>query len=632
MHGYFKIVLGLFLSFQLNAQWDVLPERMWEDSTNAPFIHGIASGDPLDNAVIIWTRINPIDSLVQNHQVMWRIALDAEMTEIAGNGTLPASNEKDWTVKIDVQGLQPYTTYYYQFEDEMGNKSAIGRTKTAPDENSEVDSLKFAVASCSSIFSGFFNAYARMAERDDLDLVIHLGDYIYDFVDAEEQVRVPEPLLIDPQTKAEFRQMHRFYLLDPDLRAMRQQHPMFNLWDNHDFFDKNEEDLIGSIEAFYEYLPIRQPDTENPKRIYRSLHYGNLVDLMCLDIELHRNIDVIEGANEFSLLGTEQYEWAKEELLNSIATWRVIGNQKLFSNWAVDHVPLPLPFGNDTVADPNAWDGFQAERERFLTFLKDNEIDNNIVLSGDIHLSIAADLVIDPKDSIAYNPITGEGAVGVEFVPGSVTRGNVDETVGIPPTSTSLDFLIDLSFEGNPHHEYLELYQHGYGLLNINADSTIAQFIYSEKLEVVEEDVIWQELVIKEGENHWYSEPVDTMTIPSDTMTVPNDTITIPEDTMNTSIQNVVDTGYAISRMQPNPTSDRTAFTLKVSENQNVEIYLLATNGQNISPMKNIHQGQLIPNIEHRFEVNTQSIPSGTYIVYIKGVKFTSYQKLLVVK
>jgi len=130
-------------------------------------------------------------------------------------------------------------------------------------------------------------------------------------------------------------------------------------------------------------------------------------------------------------------------------------------------------------------------------------LDNNIVLSGDIHLSVASDLVINPKDTTAYNGATGEGAIGVEFVPGSVSRGNADEALGIEPNEGLNTLLTDLSFQGNPHQLYLELFQHGYGLLDIKTDSVIAQFIYSDKHQVTGKDTIWKTLVIKNGENHW---------------------------------------------------------------------------------------------------------------------------------
>jgi len=614
--------LGLLMLCPLVAQWDVLPDRMWADSMHVPFQLGVASGDPLPNAVIIWTRIDENVGTAVN----WQMAADADMTDIVQSGTVAVSAETDWTVKIDVVGLVPYTTYYYQFSDEDGNLSAVGRTKTAPDGDSEVEELKFGVASCSSIFSGYFNAYARMAERDDLDLVIHLGDYIYDFVDDDEPIRVPEPFPIDPQTKEEFWQRHRYYLHDPDLRAVRQQHPFFAMWDNHDIYKNNETDLLGSIEAFYHYLPIRQADINEPKRIYRTLHYGELADIVLMDIELWRNQDVIPMVDSASLLGNTQYDWVTNELQNSTATWHIIGNQKLFSNWAIDHVEADLPFGDGNVADPNSWDGFPEERERLLTFLKDNDIENNIVLSGDIHLSVAADLAINPKDSIGYNLLTGEGAVGVEFTPASITRGNLDEQVGDVPIAL-IDFLLGLSLEGNPHHEYIEVIQHGYGLLHINADSTIAQFIYSEKLEVVETDTIFQELVVREGENHWVSGPPMEQTEETEETEMTDVT---PEDTMNVALMEIVPTLFDMSSIKPNPTRNKSSFSLTVKEAQKVNIHLYESQGQKSVPIQRIYEGILSPNDVYDFSVHTANLAAGVYLIRVEGELFSTYQKLVV--
>lgn len=221
------------------AQWDTLPNRMFADTLHTPFLYGVASGDPTHQSVIIWTKTEPelTDSIAN---VSWQIADDEEMTNIIQSGSSTTSANKDWTVKIEVNDLLPHKFYYYRFVDLEGRHSATGRTKTAPTKNTNVEKLNFAVTSCSSIYSGYFNAYARIAERNDIDLWIHLGDYIYDFVDQDEQVRVPYPSPIDPQTKTEFWQRHRYYLLDPDLRAVRQQQPIAALWDNHDIYKKTK--------------------------------------------------------------------------------------------------------------------------------------------------------------------------------------------------------------------------------------------------------------------------------------------------------------------------------------------------------------------------------------------------------
>lgn len=363
------------------------------------------------------------------------------------------------------------------------------------------------------------------------------------------------------------------------------------------------------MEAFFEYLPIRQPDMNNTKRIYRTLQYGNLADIFFMDIEVLRNQDTIPGTNERSLLSNTQYNWLTNALEASTATWHIIGNQKLFSNWAVDHVTIPLPFGDGQVADPGAWDGYPAERDRLLTFLKEQGINNNIIISGDIHLSVASDLVINPKDSFEYNAETGEGAIGVEFVPGSVSRGNVDEVLSMELNQDFSDLLSNLSFSGNPHQKYLDLTQHGYGLLQITADSTAAQFIYSDKLEIVETDTIFKELIVYTGENHWKS--------------------ALPEIVGTNDFTDALSESVQISNLLPNPAEDVCHFNIQLEKTQLVAVHLLQMSGSTVHYISTPYQKALLAEKDYPFTINTAALPSGLYVVLIKGEDFMHYKKLV---
>jgi len=266
--------------------------------------------------------------------------------QIIQTGSLATDSTKDWTVKVDVKNLTQGTTYYYRFRDEQNRYSVIGRMKTAPSGNQS--DLKFAVTSCNSVFSGFFHAYRRIGARDDLNLVIHLGDYVYDFIDGNEAVRVPSPYAQPPQNLAEWRDRHEYYLLDPDLRYVRQQHPFALLWDNHDmaFSDKNVP-----LQAFMEWTPMRQIDSADFKKIYRKLSYGDLADIFILDVMLYRDVELIDS-NEYSILGTEQYNWFLNELGASTAKWKIIGSQKMFSYWGAQSLGaiIPTPGGVLNVA------------------------------------------------------------------------------------------------------------------------------------------------------------------------------------------------------------------------------------------------------------------------------------------
>jgi len=213
----------------IKQQSDVLPF----DPALRPFYHGVASGDPLSDRVILWTRITPdVDGPAQ---VSWIIAKDPSCTQIVNSGIVTTSQEKDYTVKIDATGLEANAYYYYRFT-HQGKNSLIGRTKTAP--NTSVNSLRFAIASCANYQQGYFNAYAHLAERNDLDAILFLGDYIYEYpakgYGYSEKVgreHIPEQETV---TLNDYRIRYSFYRLDPDLRRVHQVHPFIGIWDDHE--------------------------------------------------------------------------------------------------------------------------------------------------------------------------------------------------------------------------------------------------------------------------------------------------------------------------------------------------------------------------------------------------------------
>jgi len=486
----------LFLMMVSVAAQTALPPNMYADSLHAPFYHGVASGDPLPDRVIIWTRISPQQPEPESLTVTWQIATDTAFTDVVNAGTFTTSGNKDWTVKVDVAGLQPDATCYYRFISPDGAISETGRTKTASQGN--VNRVRLGIGSCSSIYSGYFNAYHRLSERSNLDAFIHLGDYIYDFVDENEQLRVPVPYPQVPNSLQSWRNRHAYYLLDPDLRAARAAMPWIVIWDNHDINPDDVGDAEGARQAFWEYLPIRQPDTLQNSLIYRSFRFGNLVQLLMLDVLLHRTeSEILPGVP--SMLGNNQYNWLTAQLLDNAAQWRVIGSQKMVGTWSVEGLPF-IGFGNGSVADLNSWDGFAAERERLLLFLHNNNLNNNIFISGDAHISMCMDLPIQPANPDSYNPTTGEGSMAVEFLPTSITRGNFDEA-GLTPFMVNA--LTTAFMNLNPHEVFTQLTKHGYGILDIAPDSTVAQIWYS----VISTPAISEELGISlvtyKDENHW---------------------------------------------------------------------------------------------------------------------------------
>ena len=375
---------------------------MYADSAYAPFLYGVASFEPTDDAVILWTKIDPQGSSLPL-TLTYEIFLDSGLTNPVGSSTVTTDIWSDWIAKKDVSNLQPGTHYWYRWRDAQGNYSRVGRTKTAP--TGQREQVRLAVMSCSSIYSGYFNAYKRISERDDIDLVIHLGDYIYDFVDADEQVRVPVPAPIDPQTLAEWRERHSYYLLDPDLRAARQNHPWVAIWDNHDIDGATPQYRYEAMQAFQDYLPIRLNNIGNRALIYRRIAYGDLLDILLVDATSLSEQDTLLGG-EFNMLGAAQMDWLKQALSNSTATWRVIGQQRMMGQFSTAGLGSLVSFGDGPVADSSAWDGFNTTRSEILDYLGQNGIDNNVVLSGDIHTSFLCDL---PLDLASYTAQTGAG-------------------------------------------------------------------------------------------------------------------------------------------------------------------------------------------------------------------------------
>ncbi|MDB4937322.1 MAG: Phosphodiesterase/alkaline phosphatase, partial [Labilithrix sp.] len=263
-----------------------------------PFRHGVASGDPLPDAVILWTRLtqdpatDPAPAPTGTVQVTWEIAKDATFASIARSGAATADADRDFTVKVDATGLEPGTTYYYRFR-ALGETSPIGRTKTAPRTATQ---LRFAVVSCSNYAMGYFHVYAALATRADLDAVLHVGDYIYEYADGEYgDERKSEPNN-ETVTLADYRLRYAQYRSDPDLRELHRQHPFVTTWDDHEVADNASKDGAGNhdaseglyadrkraaFRAYAEWMPIRGDLADG--KIWRTLRYGTLADLIILD-------------------------------------------------------------------------------------------------------------------------------------------------------------------------------------------------------------------------------------------------------------------------------------------------------------------------------------------------------------
>lgn len=453
----------------------------------APFYHGVASGDPLSDAVIIWTRVTPeyAGELSGN----WTIAADIDMQNPLQTGTFTTSEAKDYTVKIDVTDLKPDTYYYYQF-DAFGKKSPVGRTKTAP--TTETEEVKFAVVSCSNYEAGFFNAFGRIAEIEDLDAVLHLGDYIYEYAvgvygdTTLGRLHLPNKELIDLE---DYRTRYAQYRLDPDFQQAHRMQAFITIWDDHEISNnayqsgaQNHQPEEGDYEvrksaakqAYYEWLPVRENEA---RHLYRSFAYGNLVDLIMLDERLagrYPQVDSVtqEGFNspERSMLGKEQLAWFKDQLQNSQAQWKVIGNQVVFSNLDITAV------GWKGLVNKDAWDGYPAEQQDIIQTIKNNNIENVVFVTGDTHRNWAFEV---PESIPAYkeNPLA---TVAVEFGTTSISAPNANERSSdeevIEIEKNSMDPLF------NPHLKYNNQRDHGYVLLTVSTEEAVAEFRIVESI------------------------------------------------------------------------------------------------------------------------------------------------------
>lgn len=446
-----------------------------------PFYHGVASGDPMSDRVIIWTRVTP-DSTHNGGPiaVSWRMATDTSMQNIVTSGSVLTDASKDYTVKVDVTGLQPAKFYFYEFT-AFGKNSVVGRTRTAPAGNA--DSCRFAVVSCANFEAGFFNVYKVIKNRNDIDAVIHLGDYIYEYetggyAQSSTANRTWEPAN-EILTLTDYRTRYSSYHLDEDLRKLHQQFPFIVVWDDHESANdawmngaENHQSNEGSWairknnakQAFFEWLPIRQTGPQNdPYQIFRNIQYGDLLELIMLDTRLHGRDEqagttgsVVNDPNR-QLLGSDQFTWLGNRLSNSTARWKILAQQVMMA-------PLELA---GVAVNEDQWDGYPAERTRVYNHIIQNNINNVVVITGDIHSSWANDL---PTSS--YNSSTGAGSVGVEFVTPSVTSPGLN----LPGGASAVQL-------ANSHVKFCNLNQRGFLILDVNKNRTQADWFFVSTIE-----------------------------------------------------------------------------------------------------------------------------------------------------
>ncbi|KAF1343866.1 PhoD-like phosphatase-domain-containing protein [Delphinella strobiligena] len=497
------------------------------------FTHGVASGDPYSNSVILWTRVAPQFESVDDNStvsgyvplygrgpvqtvstapvcVQFKVAKTADFAHVESSGTAYTSSDIDYTIKVEASNLTAFTRYYYQFNICNSNKtSALGRTKTIPDDNDYTAKVGLAIYSCSNFPFGYFNAFGNPARKDSVDYVIHLGDYIYEYAGDGDYGygysinRIPKPERVIT-TLYDYRERLATYRTDLDLLESHQQFPWIPVWDDHEVADNTyrdgEADLnnteasfisdggvsvdqrkMNAVRAYFEWMPIRQVEMDDNLRIWRSFSIGSLFDLIMLDTrqydrsitDLYWNTDYVHLLSNDagrSMMGSRQENWFYNQLSKSAnrgAAWRLIGSQTVFSR-----INESLSFGNVNPLDYDAWDGYQANRNRTLNHLQKNNIGNNIVLSGDSHASWVSDLVW--LDHANYSSSTGKGgSLGVEFAGSAVSSPcPYGQNISVDAANNYSSWLV----AANSELQWQDLYYRGYFELQIGYDAVNASY------------------------------------------------------------------------------------------------------------------------------------------------------------
>lgn len=431
------------------------PSKAWAASSGRdyPFTLGVASGDPLPDGIVLWTRLAPeplaLDGAggMPDRKVVveWQVSESEKFTRTVRSGRVNAVPELAHSVHVEVDGLRPDCTYFYRFR-AMGEISPVGRTRTTPEPSAQLNDVRFAVASCQNWHGGFYTAYRHLA-KDDVDFVLHLGDYVYE-VDIpigglHREVDLPAALRAEPWFTEEYRNRHALYKLDPDLQAAHGAHPFVITWDDHEIednwagdFSKTDDEpdqdpavfrarRARAAQVYYEHLPFRLPQKPNGPNIalHRTVRYGDLVTFHVLDGRQFRDDQACGDGWEFdcaerldatrSMLGSRQENWLYDGMANAGTTWNVLGNQ----------VPMAQI---DTEPDERQrllmdfWDGYKPARDRLLHAIDNRNVRNAVVLTGDMHRNLAANLLTNFD-------VPESRKLGVEFVGTSISSGQDGE-------------------------------------------------------------------------------------------------------------------------------------------------------------------------------------------------------------
>ena len=623
-----------------------------------PFYHGVASGDPTSDGVVIWTRVTPRDADV-SIPVRWVIALDTGLTQPVKQGSTVALLEKDYTVKIDLTGLQSNTVYYYAFQ-AYDKASLIGRTRTFPISGAEY--ARVAVVSCSNYPAGYFNAYGAIAKRNDIDVVLHLGDYIYEYgadslsyagATGKQLGRMHAPAN-EIISLADYRARYNQYRLDPDLRALHQQHPVVHVYDDHESANdsytdgaENHQAAEGdwqvrkglSLRACQEWMPTRE---YSGMRIYRRLLYGELVDITMLDTRLDGRDKQIEDLGKDAsasakaelesptrkLISTTQFDWLVSELTSSAAQWHLIGNQVLFTQFNVESIdtaymfnavgPLYAAFLRPQVPAlqnliesafyGDVWSNYPAQRKALCDALMLAKVNNVIISTGDFHCSFATDVEQTWKGDTT--------SVAVEFVTPSVTSPNFDENLSsqafLRPILNPLLATIDTTlYKLNDHLLWSDIVNHGYQIIDIKSDRVQADWFFMKTTTTRTTEESWARgYVVNQGTARALLTVEQAPGKQRQDVPAPFDP---PSIQLSAGLDEPLVQKIKLMSFGPVPVTSALTLTLHAMSDCSATVYVITTSGERV-----VEQDVSLPGGISTLAIDTGKLSQGSYLVALR--------------
>ncbi len=590
------------------------PNRAYVRTAQAPFLHNVASGDPLTDRVILWTRITPPQNWTGAISVDWQVAMDTTFATIVASGTTTTDASRDYTVKVDATGLQPDTWYYYRFR-ALGSFSPVGRTRTLPTNPSR---LRFAVVSCADYQNGYYTAYENITLRNDVDLVLHLGDYIYEYGPSANNLRQSEPPK-EILTLEDYRIRYSHYRLDSCLQWLHQNYPFIMVWDDHELandawksgaqnHDSSTEGSFAArkaamLRAYHEWAPFRMPDSNDSLRIWRDFSFGSLAHVVMLDTRHYdRDQQVTPTSSSLndpsrSILGPVQRAWLIQKLQTATATWKIIGQQVMVGPLRAFGVPV----------NTDQWDGYPVERQALMDTIKNNNIANVVFLAGDIHTSWGNDLPFGPG---SYNVTTGAGSTCVEFVTPSITSANASFLGG---SFSNVSFIKSQ----NPHVRYVDLSRHGYVILTVTADSVQGDWFYTNRIDQsVPGETAGESWYVRQGERFLRKAPAPV------SVSQPYNPPLIPR-TVATAL--TTHPGFTLVGAYPNPAAD--FVTLQLYSVMPMAMTLELVNGM----------GQVVERFSietpsagtHYYQLPLDKLPRGVFELIIRSAKGSTAYKLI---